>query len=137
MGLGRGRKETRFPRLQAECQHQHPSQGLFSVNKQLFLMPRVLYPPALPAHCLLRADSCEVYSLSLHLLLLWDSLSQCSGFSYHYFFSGPIQEKLGLSLDHKSRIFQNLNGALGEETAMRKGAMREAVGGPECGWGSW
>ena len=49
----------------------------------------------------------------------------------------PIQEKLGLSLDHKSRIFQNLNGALGEETAMRKGAMREDVGGPECGWGSW
>lgn len=26
-----------------------------------------------------------------------------------------LQEKLKLNLDHKSRIFQNLNGALGEE----------------------
>lgn len=35
--------------------------------------------------------------------------------------SHPIQEKLSLNLDHKSRIFQNLNGALGEEKGNRRG----------------
>lgn len=33
----------------------------------------------------------------------------------------PIQEKLSLNLDHKSRIFQNLNGALGEQKGNQKG----------------
>lgn len=35
--------------------------------------------------------------------------------------SYPIQEKFSLNLDHKSRIFQNLNGALGEEKGNQKG----------------
>lgn len=46
------------------------------------------------------------------------------------------QEKLGLNLDHKSRIFQNLNGALGEKKAIKR-TMREAAGGPGFGRGSW
>lgn len=49
--------------------------------------------------------------------------------------SHPIQEKLSLNLDHKSRIFQNLNGALGEE-AIRRGNERGCCG-PELRRGSW
>lgn len=37
--------------------------------------------------------------------------------------SHPMQEKLSLNLDHKSRIFQNLNGALGEEKGSRRGSL--------------
>lgn len=50
--------------------------------------------------------------------------------------SYPIQEKFSLNLDHKSRIFQNLNGALGEEKGKSEGEMREAAGGPGLGRGS-
>lgn len=43
----------------------------------------------------------------------------------------PIQEKLSLNLDHKSRIFQNLNGALGEEQGSGSGRPGAYCWGPD------